>query len=278
MTGRVVSVWGATGAPGRSSIAIGLATALANDGESVLLVDADTYSGAIAGYLELFDEAPGFLACCRLTQNDELNKEQFARLAHRCSLGKHEIHVLTGITNTSRWPELTPTRIRTALTTFTQWFDYVVVDVGFNLEEDEEIVSDLMAPRRNQATAAALRASGLVVAVSDASVVGLARYIHNLEAVRTLIGETPMIHVVNRLRRKGSLSGAGSTVRNTLHRFAGLDEVHLIDEDVRAFDAASVAAVPVLIAAPNSSASKQIVALAQTVREAASRSMELATG
>src|SRR3954447_4820088 len=53
--GRVVAVWGPTGAPGRSTVAVALASELAQLGVSALLVDADVYGGVVAQLLGLLD-------------------------------------------------------------------------------------------------------------------------------------------------------------------------------------------------------------------------------
>jgi hypothetical protein len=44
----LVAVWGSKGAPGRTTVAVNLAFEAAAAGNEVLLVDADTYGGAIA--------------------------------------------------------------------------------------------------------------------------------------------------------------------------------------------------------------------------------------
>jgi len=59
--GRVVAVWGPTGAPGRTTVAVGLASELAQLGRPTLLIDADVYGGVVAQVLGLLDEAPGSL-------------------------------------------------------------------------------------------------------------------------------------------------------------------------------------------------------------------------
>ncbi len=263
--GSVVSVWGPTGAPGRTSVAIELATELALTGVSVVLVDADTYGGSVSAYLELFDETPGFLALARLAESGACDEVQRKRLIHTCALGAVRLDVLTGLVNPARWPELSHRRSTAALEYLREHYDFTIVDVGFNLEEDEEISSDLLAPRRNQATIAALRSSDLVVAVGGSDVVGLARYIHALTQLQQVVPDAQVLHVINRLRRTGALSSAASTVSSTLRRFAGLDEVVLVDEDIRAFDAAAVAGVPLCVAAPNVSSRKQLAQLAGKV-------------
>ncbi|HEU0256408.1 MAG TPA: hypothetical protein VFQ96_01060, partial [Microbacteriaceae bacterium] len=56
--GRVIAVWGGTGAPGRTTIAVGLAGEYAARGEETALCDVDPYGGSIATLLGLLDEAP----------------------------------------------------------------------------------------------------------------------------------------------------------------------------------------------------------------------------
>ena len=45
LCGRLVAVWGPTGAPGRTTVATYLACELAGLGVSTVLADADTYGG-----------------------------------------------------------------------------------------------------------------------------------------------------------------------------------------------------------------------------------------
>ncbi|HAN70940.1 MAG TPA: hypothetical protein DCQ36_05050, partial [Actinobacteria bacterium] len=47
-SGRLVAVWGPMGAPGRTTIAVGIAEALAERGARVCLIDADTYAPSVA--------------------------------------------------------------------------------------------------------------------------------------------------------------------------------------------------------------------------------------
>ena len=64
-SGRLVAVWGPTGAPGRTSVAVALADEAARSGTDTLLVDADTYSGSAAATLGVLDEASGLALACR---------------------------------------------------------------------------------------------------------------------------------------------------------------------------------------------------------------------
>jgi MinD-like ATPase involved in chromosome partitioning or flagellar assembly len=259
----VIAVWGPTGAPGRTVIAINLAAELALVGHKVLLIDADTYGGAVAGHLELFDEAPGFLAAARMAQQGVLDEVELARVSHCVALGKASMTVLSGTVSSRRWPEITPTRIRAALEEFRARYDSIVVDVGFNLEEDEEIVSDLVGPRRNQVTLEMLRESDTVIAVAGSDVIGIARFIHSLDALREAADSARIVVVANRVRSERGSNGG--VIKHTLSRFAGIDEVSLVSHDPAAFAASLESALPLCLAAPKSASRGQLRGLVTKV-------------
>ena len=71
--GSVVAVWGPTGAPGRTTVAVTLADELARLGSAALLVDADVYGGTVAAVLGLLDESPGLAAACRQAGGERLD-------------------------------------------------------------------------------------------------------------------------------------------------------------------------------------------------------------
>ena len=104
-TGRVVAVWGPTGAPGRTTVALGLSHELAVRGWPTLLVDADVYGGSVALSLGLRDEAPGLAAACRLANSGALDVPALAGLSEQLS---PTLSVLTGISRAERWPEVRP--------------------------------------------------------------------------------------------------------------------------------------------------------------------------
>ena len=91
--GTIIAVWGPAGAPGRTVVALNLASELARLGQSTVLVDADTYGGCIAQSLSLLDEAPGLAAATRSADQGTLDLAALARLAPEVSAG---LRVLTG--------------------------------------------------------------------------------------------------------------------------------------------------------------------------------------
>jgi MinD-like ATPase involved in chromosome partitioning or flagellar assembly len=245
-------VWGPAGAPGRTTLAINIAAEIAAAGHTVVLADVDTYSGSIAPSLGLLDEAPGFAAACRLAGSDSLTHAEFERIAHRYSSPRGAFWVLTGIGQPSRWPELSAERVGDAISSLRLWADYVVLDTGFSLESDEEISSDLFAPRRNAATLAALGSADRVVACGLAEPVGMARFLRAW-ADLTEVVNTTMVHVVmNRVRASAVGLGAGNQVTSALRRFGGIDAAVLIPHDVAGLDAAVLTGRTLRDAAPRS--------------------------
>ena len=259
--GTVIAVWGPAGAPGRTSMAICLAAELAATGVTVALADVDTHSGSIAPALGLLDEAPGFAAACRLAGADALTGLELERIGQRYLTARGSFWVLTGIGRPSRWPELSGERVTAAIASCREWVDYTILDTGASLENDEEISSDLFAPRRNGATIAALRAADEVVAVGTADPVGLSRFLRaHVDLVETI--DTDRITVLmNKLRASAIGPGASGQVRQTLQRFGGIANPVLVPHDQAAFDAAILTGRTILDVAPKSPAATAVAAL-----------------
>jgi MinD-like ATPase involved in chromosome partitioning or flagellar assembly len=256
--GGLVAVWGPTGAPGRTSIAITIAYELARTGAAVALVDADTVGSSIAPALGMLDEAPGLAAACRLAGQDALTVAELDRVGREHPMDSGRLVVLTGIARSSRWPELRSDRVTRVLETCRTWADHVVVDTGFSLEDDEELSSDLFAPRRNAATIASLRTADRVVAVGSADPVGVGRFLRAHADLRELVGATTIDTVMNRVRSSTVGVGASHQLVTTLRRFGGIDEVVLVPNDQRTADAAVLEARPMAEIAPRSAAVAEV--------------------
>jgi MinD-like ATPase involved in chromosome partitioning or flagellar assembly len=254
----VIAVWGPTGAPGRTSLAISIAAELAALGNAVALIDADTYGGAVAPWLGLLDETPGFAAACRLAGNDALTRAEFDRVAQYVPVPRGALGVLTGIARPSRWPELSGERVGRTLGAVAGWFDHVVVDVGFNLEADEEIASDLFAPRRNAATLTVLESATQLVSVGLADPLGLSRLLRGQTDAAAAAPRARHTLVVNRVRASVLGGNPGGQIAAALQRFGGVTPAALIPDDPQAFDAAMLAAAPLAAAAPRSPAREAI--------------------
>lgn len=254
----VTTLWGPAGSPGRTSISIALATEYALQGKNVILLDCDSYGGAIATSLDVFDEVSGVLALCRRASKSELSSEVLHSQLHPITTPQGQLRLLSGLSNTARWPELSALRLREVLELCAESSDVVIVDVGFNLDEDEEVSSDIFAPRRNAATIAALQASDRIIAIARADVVGLSRFLRTYSQLRELVPETPIHVVANRVRARALGVGPAAAVRGTLSRFGGITEVTIIPEDAAAFDQAMLESRPLALVARHSPARKAI--------------------
>ena len=258
---QLIAVWGPTGAPGRTTVAINLAAELAEQGQNVLLIDADSYGGAIAPMLGLIDEAAGFAATCRLAEQGALTMAELERMSHSVPIGSGELRVLSGIMKTERWPELSAERVRKVLSLASENFDTVVVDVGFNLETDEEISSDLFAPRRNAATLTVLKHADYILEVASADALGVARFIRAHDVLVEEFHESLRVIVLNKVR-SGLDTRGSSQAAATLGRFAGLHDVFELPEDDKAMNASFATGKPLNISAKNSKLRKQLQKLA----------------
>jgi Flp pilus assembly CpaE family ATPase len=257
--GSVVVVWGPGGAPGRTSLAIALAGELAATGVSVALADADTHGAAVAPSLGLLDEAPGFAAACRLAGTGSLTTAELDRVASTHRAG---FRVLTGIGRPARWPELTAERVAGVLDAVRAWAGLTIVDVGASLEQDEELVSDVAAPRRNAATIEALRRADRVVAVGAADPVGLARLLRGHAELLEHVTPDRVTVVINKLRSGAIGLDPAGQVRSTLERFGGVAPAHLVPWDPAGFDAALLSGRSLGEVAPRSAARAVIRKLA----------------
>ncbi|HEV2088110.1 MAG TPA: hypothetical protein VGR21_07345, partial [Cryptosporangiaceae bacterium] len=247
--GVVIAVWGPTGAPGRTTVAVGLADEAARLGVSTLLVDADTYGGVIAQVLGLLDESPGLAAAARLDNNGQLDVAALARLARALM---PTLRVLTGISRADRWTELRPDSVRGVLERARGLAALTVVDCGFCLEQDEELAYDTMAPRRNGATLAALEAADVVLAVGSADPIGVQRLVRGLAALAEVLpGVTPRV-IVNRLRDGVVPGDPRREMAAALHRFAGVNHIEALPYDQTALDRALATGRTLAEAAPSS--------------------------
>jgi MinD-like ATPase involved in chromosome partitioning or flagellar assembly len=253
-TGSVIAVWGPAGAPGRTTLAINIAAEIAAAGHTVVLADVDTYSGAIAPSLGMLDEAPGFAAACRLAGADSLRQSEFERIAQRYNSPQGAFWVLTGLGRPSRWPELSSERVTKTIQALRLWVDYVVLDTGFSLESDEEISSDLFAPRRNAATISALRQADHVVACGLADPVGMARFLRSWVELADVLSTERVSVVMNRVRASAIGLDPNRQVVSTLRRFGNIESPVLVPHDQQATDAAVLTGRTLRDAAPRSPA------------------------
>ncbi|HJQ06897.1 MAG TPA: hypothetical protein VJ872_15720 [Nocardioides sp.] len=236
--GRVIAVWGPAGAPGRTTVAVGLAAQLARRGLSTVLVDADPYGGAVAQHLGVLDEVSGLLAAARLAASGTL-ATRYAEVPRRLS---DRLHLVTGLPRPDRWREVRPGTLD-ELVGCARRGAQVVIDTGFDLEVDP-MADPGVRPERNGLTFEALALADEVVVVGSADPVGLARLaraIRDLAEHREREGtaHATVRVVVNRMR--SSLGWREADVATMLAGFGAAGQVRFLPDDQPAVDRALVA-------------------------------------
>lgn len=232
MGGRVLVVWGPAGAPGRTTLATGLAGELARRGLGTLLVDADPHGGAVAQQLGILDEVSGLLAAARMVLSGTV-EERFATAQRRLS---DQLRVLTGLPRADRWIEVR-SGVLTQLVDLARGSGQVVVDTGFSIEGDEAVEPG--RPGRNDLTREALEAADEILLVGGADPVGLARVLRALSELHDLSPDPPVRLVVNRMRP--TLGWREADVVAMVRDVAAVRSVHFLPDDQPAVDRALVA-------------------------------------
>jgi Flp pilus assembly CpaE family ATPase len=226
--GRLVAVWGPTGAPGRTTVAIGLAEALERQGLRVGLADADTYGPSVAMALGLVEDASGLVIACRQADTTSLSVDTLLPLCHRV---RRDWHVLGGVGRPDRWADLRTSALDRVWATCRSAFDVTVVDVGFCLEADG---GGAWSNRRNAAAISAVTTADDVLAVAEASALGAARLISSWTELLSAAPSARRLIVQNRAGGRGYERRSGWL--EALVDVGVVDPVRSLPLDVRAVD------------------------------------------
>lgn len=176
--GRLITVWGGPGSPGRTSVAVHLAAELALIEAPALLVDGDSWAPSIAQVLGLEPE-PALTNAANNAANGWA-----VPLASSLQNGPSGVRVLAGLSRADLWPEVREQSWRAVLDAARAEASIVVVDVAAPVEEDEELSFDRVPFRRNLMTRVALEEADQVLMVVRADPVGLRHGIFAHRALR----------------------------------------------------------------------------------------------
>lgn len=257
--GEIIAVWGPTGAPGRTTVAVNLAAEAAGQGIATLLIDADTYGASVAQVLGLLDDTPGLATAARAAEQGTLDAPGLTRRAPEVTPG---LRVLTGLPRADRWPEVRDGAMEQILQIARLVADVVVVDCGFSVEADEELSFDTAAPRRNATTLTTLETADHLVLVGSGDPVGLQRIVRAIGELAHVPSPPPLV-VVNKVRASAAGPRPASAIKDVLSRFSGIEELAIIPDDREACDAAMLAGRSLVEHAPSSPARQAVAELAQ---------------
>jgi MinD-like ATPase involved in chromosome partitioning or flagellar assembly len=232
--GGLIAVWGPTGAPGRTTVAIGLAAESAARGVAVTLVDADPYGGAVGQHLAVLDEVSGLLAAARLANAGQLDPRRLAELAREITPG---LRLVTGLPRPDRWTEVRPQALMDVLRVARALDELVVVDTGFGLPATP-LDPFATGPGRDEITLAVLEAADRLVVVGSADPVGLTRLVRSLRDVAEVRAGGVDVVVVNRMR--SSLGWSTREIGELVGQVAPEAQVTFLPDDRLALDRALV--------------------------------------
>ena len=251
--GRIVAVWGPSGAPGRSTVALGIAAACAELGISTILADADPYGGTIAQMLGILDEVSGLLAASRAANNGRA-----AETAEHLYGINDRLSILTGLPRPDLWAQVRAGAADLVLQQLRHDAAVSVIDCGFCLEQPESF--DSGAPRRNQLTFQSLEAADDVIAVGRADPVGLTRLVRGLHDLEALMPSADIRVVINMTRQ--TIGWSDAEIGATVERLTGRRPVAFLPLDQAAIDAALIGGRLLSEASPDSRLTKSFARLA----------------
>ena len=265
--GRVIAVCSPPGAPGRTTVAVGLAATFAARGTPAMVVDADTHGGAVGTVLGLVDDTPGLPAACRSASRGRLDAAVLAAHAVRLDDG---LRVLSAPPRPDRWRELRPLALADVLHTARCLADVVLVDCAGGLPQASMAGYDMVTAEPGAATAGVLDVADLALLVASGDPVGLVRLAHALDAATDAIPGFAPVVVVNRVRASAAGRRPDRHVRDTLARIAPGLPVELLPDDPDAADRAVLRGRPLPGVAPTSPLTVALAAVADRLTAGAS--------
>lgn len=238
--GQLLALVSGKGAPGTTTVAIGLAATLAQ-GSTVVLVDADLRGGGVAPYLDL-DPRRGLIG---LTVGSASADPVDAELQEAKGLS-----VLAGIERPDMRDRVTSEHLVTALAALRERFGLTVVDVGQSLPG---VTSD--------AAGAVLRNADQVLVVTTADLTGLWNTRHCLRYLQESLGLPPERLALAINRHAGRHEYGTSEVERAL----GVRVLATIPDDRKAAVRAAREQLPLTTA--GGSAARHVYAMAAELRQ-----------
>ncbi|CAM3964923.1 AAA family ATPase [Helcobacillus massiliensis] len=188
--GRIITVWGPAGAPGRSTIAANIAGELARAGRRTILVDADTDAPCQSQLLGVVDEVPGLVTAARLATSSQLTADALHRIVPEI---EPNLRLLSGIGVPSRWAEVEPSALTAVLAALAREADAVVVDIAAGLEDDDALADSLISCR-DGAAISALAEADEVIGVCAADPVSITRFVREVGPLQAITSAP--VHVI----------------------------------------------------------------------------------
>lgn len=249
---KLVSVWSPPGSPGKSTIALSIASDLTEAGKRVFLLDADTYAPSLDILLGLNDHPAGLAAACRLVGQERFDFEQLTRLSTPLAIGNGILTVMTGISAESRWAEISSEKLDDLLMVANENFDFLVLDVASPLSAG---TGSLASPvDRNSVARWAIGYSDFVIGVCGADPISISRYLTAATLVAELKPKGEFLTLVNRLRTSVLGGSAKQQISESLEKLGQISVSGFIPDDPVAADLAIRECLPISVGKRSSQA------------------------
>lgn len=238
--GKMVTVWGTHGAPGRSTIAFNLAAFAAQEGQQVCLIDADTYAPSLDALMALEDTGSGLSILCSDADRAQLDEKKAGAVIERVPLKRGAFDFLSGITSASRWPEIRARAFSEVLEWLRHRYELIICDIAAPIEMDEELTFDGPVPRRNAASLTAIAEADRLIVLGEADVVGLPRLINLAREVQSrpdiVAPDADVQYWLNRARREAAGFNVEAKMRDNWVRYLSVPLAGVIPYERKLMD------------------------------------------
>jgi len=250
----IIVVWGPTGAPGRTTVAVGLASALVALGsQRALLVDADLSRGTVAAHLGAEPGGATIASACALRPP----AGGLITPRHLQRPRKDGPWLLAGLVRPRQGSAVDPSALGGLLGDLRAHCDIMVVDVGAALPPEP----------RGDGHAACLGAADLVLAVCTASPIGLGDFLIQAPALVEALHEQTLDHV--RVLLNHAEPAHAPRYRTEIERALGLPVIGHLPHDHGAVRQALAARRGLAQAAPRTPIAASLLHVAERVGAAA---------
>ena len=223
----LICVWGTSGSPGRTSVAINIAFSLTDKNSPTLLIDLDAIAPSINSSLGLVSEVPGISSVVHDALKGRLSTQSIEKNVIEVNPG---LHVLTGITNPKRWPELRTEGLLQVLNMCSQIYSNIICDLSAVLPESSDAsLNDVDIFKRFDHIPKVLEMSSINIFVLSATPLSLIRASESLEALREITKKEPLV-LVNKVNDFNLGVKYEKTVEAILGRWTDIATIHRIPE------------------------------------------------
>ena len=220
--GSVLAVWGTSGAPGRTTLAAGIATILARTAPT-LLVDADTGNPTVAHLLGLPVHASGLSVLARAASRGTITPQDVAAASLERA---RNLSIITGLATPHRWREVSRSGIAVIVAAARRGARYSVIDVAAT-----SLDKPGRGANRDDASTGVLAAADRIIVVARGDIVGINRLSHVARWWEQQDSDTPVEIIVNRVSTDAIGPRPLASLQTAIGAFMPECIFHVVPED-----------------------------------------------